>query len=116
MVKKIFASPKVLPTLLECSLKHKAKIIESALSRIYNFAIFILAKKRNKSVLKENEDYLYLLNSLKALNLYAKKNSKKRNIYERWNNLRLSLVDIFNAKNNTKIKYFKKIKKISKIN
>ena len=97
MVKKIFAEPKVLPSLFENSLKIKAKAIESALSRIYNFSIL-----------------LFLKNNIK--NSYAKINYKKRYIYEKWNNLRVSLIDVFNAKNNTKIRNFKKIIKRLKTN
>jgi hypothetical protein len=47
------------------------------LSRIYNFAKLLFLKNNIKKIFKDNDDYLYLLNSLKTLNSDAKNNSKK---------------------------------------
>ena len=103
-------SPKVLPSLLGDSLKHKSKIIESSLSRIYHYSKYLYLKIKAKKNLKIN-NYNCLLNSIKSLYDYSKASSKKKNIYTRWDNLRRTLVDTYYSKKDARIRKFKRIKK-----
>ena len=114
MVKRNYeAHPKVLPSLIDNSKKTRFRIIKSAIEKISDFGLLLLCKIKKKKVISLKE-LDYLINALRKLNSYAKFKNKKKSIYKRWDQLRLSLVNIYIKRNNFKIKKLKKIRSNNK--